>query len=142
MYKNITNRSNPWKPYSFAVLWRLAQPLYYKQGKIMNLKKSIFLTICLIVPSFVFADGWSDGKILEVRIQPSYNRILVVQENATNPDECDKTDFATLIMKDTFYHKDLHSALLSAYAIGRTTSLRLMGCTQYGRPEIKEIWLK
>ena len=108
----------------------------------LTMKRMPVFFALLLFSTLLKAEGWSEGKVQEVRIQPNYHRIFVVQEGAINPDNCIKSEFVTLMIKNTQYWQELYSALLSAHATGRTVSLRLIGCTQHGRPEIKEVWVK
>ncbi len=99
--------------------------------------------LAIIIFLFIFQvqayDGWSTGKISKIRIQSA--RILIIQENATNPGDCSNTDYIHLSQGDSADLKNMFSSLLTAYAAGKTVSFALSGCSG-GYPKISEVWLK
>ena len=104
------------------------------------MKKIVFgLGLLLMSNTALSYDGWSEGTIRKIRIQES-GRVLITQTGATNPGDCTNTDYLNLIINDSVAHKEMYSALLAAYAAGKTVSLALTGCSPY--PVITEVWLK
>ena len=106
------------------------------------MKFRVFLLL-ITFSNIVFAiDGWSLGKISEIRIQSSYNRILITQENAVYPEKCSKTDYFYLPVSDEAVHKSMYAALLAAQSTGRDVNLGLTGCTTASRAIITDVVLK
>jgi len=94
-------------------------------------------TAALIANSAYAYDGWSEGKIQTIRIQPT--RILINQENATNPGNCPNTDYLYLPQSDSTYHKNMYSMVLTAYAANKTVMFALNGCHN-DYPAISQVW--
>ncbi|KZN69332.1 hypothetical protein [Pseudoalteromonas luteoviolacea] len=87
-------------------------------------------------------DGWSKGNINAIRLQAS--RILITQENATNPGNCSNTDYLYMAHGDAAYLQNMYSALLTAYATNAKIQLALTGCSSGGTsgyPVITEVWV-
>src|SRR5512138_172181 len=84
-------------------------------------------------------DGLSDGRVLAIRIQ-SY-RILIVQQNATDPGSCGDSSYLILPQSDSVSHKNMYAALLSAYATQSAVRLALTGCSE-AFPVIEQVWLR
>lgn len=105
------------------------------------MKKWLAIVAALVVtiPAYAY-DGWSTGKISKIRIQGLHGRILVNQENASNPGGCLNTDYLIMATNDNSLSKEMYSALLTAYASGKEVGLALKGCSSY--PVITEVWLK
>lgn len=101
-----------------------------------------FLFLASFSLNVLAIDGFSVGLISQVRVQASYNRILIAQENSTNPGNCSKTDYLYLSANDDVLHRDMYSALLVAYSGSKETMLGLEGCSSAGRPIIVDVWIK
>lgn len=93
----------------------------------------------LVLPSAALAyDGWSIGRITAIRYQAQ--RLLIWQENATNPGNCTTTNYL-ILNTSTAGFDQMSAALLTAHSTGGRVDLALTGCTD-GRPNITEVWLK
>ena len=104
------------------------------------MKGIYFLMAIVIFSPLAWAyDGWSTGKIYQVRIQGS--RVLINQVGAQNPGDCTNTDYLYLPQGETAYHKNMFSAVLTAYAANKDVMLALNGCVN-GYPLISEVWVK
>ncbi|WP_299020024.1 hypothetical protein [uncultured Photobacterium sp.] len=102
--------------------------------------RKVLLVILSVISFQVLAyDGWSAGKVEKIRIQS--NRILITQQDASNPGNCPNTDYIYLSQGETAYHKNMISALLTAYATGNKVRLALLGCSG-GYPNISEVWVE
>ncbi len=97
------------------------------------------ISLLIVCGSSVAYDGWSTGKILEVRIQSE--RILIRQMNASNPGECPETNYIHLSQGETAYHKNMFATLLTAYAANKEVSLAISGCNG-GYPAVSQVWSK
>ncbi len=103
------------------------------------MKKSILVLFAILLTGNLFAyDGWSSGMITRIRIQET--RILVNQENATNPGNCPSTDYLYLPQSDSAFHKNMYAALLTANTSGKQVNLALDGCS-VSFPAISEVWI-
>ncbi len=112
------------------------------------MKKSfLFVAFALALPALydyaeAAVDGWSAGTLTNIRYQS--NRILVQQNGATNPSNCDST--AYIVLMDTHAQFEIYnSVLLTAYTTGKNIELGIVGCTNGGTsgyPKINEIWFK
>ena len=93
----------------------------------------------VILTGNLFAyDGWSVGKIETIRIQG--NRVLITQENASNPGNCPNTDYLFLPQSESVFHKNMYAALLAANVSQKRVHLALSSCYT-GYPAISEVWL-
>jgi len=97
------------------------------------------MAIVIFSPLVWAYDGWSTGKVYQVRIQDG--RVLINQVGALNPGKCPNTDYLYLPQGDSAYHKNMFSAVLTAYAANKTVMLALKGCAN-GYPLISEVWVK
>ncbi|MBQ4810691.1 hypothetical protein J8M20_05060 [Pseudoalteromonas luteoviolacea] len=87
-------------------------------------------------------DGWSKGSINNIRLQ--YARILITQENATNPGNCSNTEYLHMAQGEAVYLQNMYSAILTAYATKRPVQLALSGCSDGGKngyPVITQVWV-
>lgn len=102
----------------------------------------LFLFLLFSIKSLAY-DGWSIGSINQIRIQEG--RMLIIQENANNPAQCSNTDYLYLTQGEKIYHKNMFSALLTAYATKAEVRLALEGCSEGGKngyPIITQVWIK
>lgn len=108
--------------------------------------KLILGLIFLGFSSSIFAyDGWSGiNKVASVRVY-SHSEVLITMPGAANPTGCSDTSYIVLRNADSEAGKRQYSALLTAYASGKSVDLALTGCSSGGTngwPLIEQVWLK
>ncbi len=112
------------------------------------MKKITVLLVALCFSLTTFAvDGWSgNNQINSVRVL-STDIVLVTMSGALNPGGCLDETYLYLTELETESGKRRYSALLTAYAAGKTVKLALTGCSGTdaagieGNPVIEQVWL-
>lgn len=99
---------------------------------------TVAFSLSIIAPTTHAYDGWSRGKVTKIRIQSS--RVLITQAGSTNPGNCEDASYLHLLQGDSAFHKNMYSAVLTAYAAGKTVRFALTGCQIH--PVITEVWVE
>lgn len=109
------------------------------------MKNMIIAAAMLLISFSIHAyDGWSGAnKIASIRVYSS-TAVLITMPGANNPKGCSETTYIVLANADSESGKRQYSALLTAYAAGKSVNLALTGCSGGGTngwPVIEQVWL-
>ena len=99
---------------------------------------ALILAVLLMTPAFGL-DGWSSGRITDIRIQQ--DQVLIKQEGALNPGGCRSAEYLVLPLglgvNDDLGLRLMVSFLPSVMLMGNEVEFGLEGCGPY--PVIQEM---